>query len=241
VSSIEFDAAATITSPTLRSKRMLVFGDSISEGCDAVGSANGPGDQDSTVSYAMLLASTFNAEVGIVGISYQGYEQVGSGNTPNFPSAYNSYTSGRSRSWTNAPDYILIDHGTNGTTTANDVQTMLTNLRAVAPSAIIFQLQTFGRVSPTFISGGVGNYKSANSTDAKVFLVDYPQSSLVNVTNSNDNLHPNVTGHQAYANGLASIILADINSLSGTVNNSTGMLKSQTHTSTGTSQGVFDK
>jgi lysophospholipase L1-like esterase len=223
VTGIEFDAAATITAPVLQPKRLLVFGDSITEGCDAVGSANGPGDQDSTVTYAMLLAATLDAEVGVVGNAYQGYEAAGSGNTPNFPTAYNNYASGLARNWTNAFDYVIDNQGTNGTTIASDVQTMMENLRAVAPNAILIKTQTFGHVASAALSAGIANYQTAHPSDRKIFFVNFPTASLVNVTNSNDNLHPNVTGHQAYANGLAPLILADIASLNSSTQSTIGL------------------
>lgn len=203
---IELDALSTIAAPTIKPLKMLVYGDSITEGCDSVGSANGPGDQDATITYAVQLANRFNAEVGIIGWASQGYEQVGYGNVPVLSSSYNKYSSGRNRVFINY-DIILDDHGTNGTTTSSDVTTMLGNYRLVCPNAVIFKIVPFGQAAASAIKTGVTNYQIAHPSDNKVFLIDTGVN-YVNGTNSNDNLHPNFTGHTLYANDIG-IIMAD--------------------------------
>lgn len=205
---IELDPNSTLTSPTVKPYKMLVYGDSITEGCDVAGSNNGPGAQDATNTYAIQLANTFNAEVGIVGWASQGYEQVGYGNVPVLSSSYNFYSSGNARRFISY-DIVIDNHGTNGTTTAADVSTMLANYRAICPNAVIFKVVPFGQVAATNITTGVSNYKLSNPTDNNVFLINTGVN-YVNGTNSNDNLHPNVTGHTVYASALAPLMSSHI-------------------------------
>lgn len=204
ITGVELDQYSTLATPSIKRYRMLVYGDSITEGCDVNGSTNGPGAQDATNTYAIKLANALNAEVGVIGWSSQGYEQVGYGNVPVLSTSYDLYSSGRTRTFASI-DIVIDNHGTNGTTVANDVTTMMTNFRAACPNAIIFKAVPFGQTAASTISTGIGNYQSSNPGDKKVFLINTGVN-YVNGTNSNDSLHPNAAGHQAYFNGLSPLM-----------------------------------
>lgn len=196
VQSVEIDQNSTMMNPNVKRYKMLVYGDSITEGCDVNGSTNGAGAQDATNTYAIQLANRFNAEVGIVGFASQGYEQVGYGNVPVLSSSYNFYSNGNARNFI-AYDFILDNHGTNGTTTASDVSTAITNYRAACPLAQIFKVVPFSQAAATNITTGVANYQSGAPTDKRVFLINTGVN-YVNGTNSNDTIHPNAVGHAVY-------------------------------------------
>jgi lysophospholipase L1-like esterase len=197
VANLVLDNGAALSAPALRSQVMLGFGDSITEG---VGDA--PPNQDATQSYLYMLMRVFNAELGMVAFSGQGYE-LASGSVPNFNTAWNSYSSGKGRLigglLAPAPTHIIVNHGTNGVTTAGDVSTMTTALRASAPAAMIFHIVPYGQDAAPAINAGVNNYKSANSTDGNVYAVDLG----VNLRYAPTGIHPLTRGHAIYGAMLA--------------------------------------
>jgi hypothetical protein len=210
VTGVELDGQSAIASPMLLPYRMLVFSDSNGEGAQVGNGTNIISNRDATQAFPYLLAQAFNAELGNISFGGQGYEIAGPNNVPTFPLAYNLYSAGHARSWTNQPDYIVIQQGRNGTTVAADVSTMLTNIRAVSPSAVILQCQTPDQTGASAITQGVTNYKAANTSDTKVYLVD-PARSFISGLTSNDSLHLNgLRGHPAYASALAAIAEQDI-------------------------------
>jgi lysophospholipase L1-like esterase len=120
---------------------------------------------------------------------------------------------------TPAPDYITIEHGTNGTTTSSDVQQLLVALRAAAPSAKIIQMSPRGGFARAAVAAGV-----AAANDANVVLVDLGtdyQTGLSVYTGSPnmfsvDGLHPNPLANMRAAAGFAGAIQAALSSSGST-------------------------
>jgi lysophospholipase L1-like esterase len=207
--------------PTLRSKRALGFGDSITEGSNSVSG----GTDDPLLSYLRACMAGLDAEFGIVGFAGQGWTYAPSStgvkkfHTPadDANTTWNKYFAGQSRLvsglFSPAPDYITVAHGTNDalqaianatvTAAAND---WLTAVRAAAPSARVFVLVPPGRYKKTALT-------AATLPDATCYLIDlgaevagglvaygseagdgaagYGAASRRSV----DGLHPNAVGH----------------------------------------------
>lgn len=145
IAGFTLDAGATVSAVSKRGKSALFFGDSIWEGYLAAGTVTTqPTGNNCLLTTVPGLAKAFDAEYGTIAFSGQGYQVAGNNGAVAFPSAYASHSSGRSRLvgglFSPAPDYIFVQHGTNGTTTQADVQAMIANLRAAAPSARILML-----------------------------------------------------------------------------------------------------
>ncbi|HSZ56643.1 MAG TPA: SGNH/GDSL hydrolase family protein [Tepidisphaeraceae bacterium] len=221
ITGIELDGKGSATaSQTLHGKNLLVYGDSITEGADAVGASNNNADQDSTQTYAQLLASALDAEVGIVGFSGQGWTVSGYGNVPKFydtttpaNSTFDKYSSGFSRLRSGllspAPDYILVLHGTNdanqGATDAavtSTVSAWLSAVRADAASGQIFVTIPFGGGKRSAITGGFNAVSDSNAHLVDLGTTIEPTLSAGGI-NTNDGMHPNVRGHATFAALLA--------------------------------------
>jgi hypothetical protein len=154
VTGFTIDGGASSAAPSLRSKRMIWFGDSVSYGIDVNRSTTSPTGHDATQAPGFAVAQAFDAEIGILGFGSQGYGKTGLGNVPRVydpsspsTSSWLNHSSGNSRLSAGllspAPDYIVLYHGTadlsstDGNITAG-VQGFLPALRTAAPSAKIF-------------------------------------------------------------------------------------------------------
>jgi hypothetical protein len=145
IAGFTLDSGAAVSAVAKRSKTALFFGDSIWEGYLAAGTVTTqPAGNNSLLTTVPALAKAFDAEYGTIAFSGQGYQVAGNNGAVAFPSAYAMHSSGRSRLvaglFSPAPDYIFVQHGTNGTTTQADVQAMIGNLRTAAPNARILML-----------------------------------------------------------------------------------------------------
>jgi lysophospholipase L1-like esterase len=229
ITGLELDGKGSATAAqTLHAKRMLVFGDSITEGADAVGSNNANADQDATQTYAQLLAVGLDAEVGVIGFSSQGWTVAGYGNVPKFydtatpsNSTFDKYWAATSRvsSGTFAPalDFLVVIHGTNDAAQgASDaavtsaVSAWLPAVRADAPSANIFVVIPFDGGKRAAIVSGV-----AAIIDPKLHLIDLGTAIQPTLAAggayTNDALHPNVRGHAVFASMLINQIRQALN------------------------------
>lgn len=196
--------------------RILSFGDSITEGVRAAGTTTQPLDHDK--SYAWYLATGLDCEIGIVGFGATGWQSSGSGSMPSFPNHWNLHTTGRSRSFSSVPTIVTVNHGTNGTTTASDVSTWLTNARAAfGASTWIFIVVPPGGAAKTTLQTGVTNYLAASPADSRVAFVDLsdrvPTSGLTTMGSATykavDGLHP----YQWVHGMIGSALTASIKSL----------------------------
>lgn len=151
ITGIELPAdATTAATPATRTYKMLVFGDSITEGASIVNGGSGISTGDATLVYGAIVGRALDAEVGIVGFSGQGWSGVGSGNVPVFSTAYASYWSGASRDWSDI-DYIIINHGQNGSFTSNTVGTTVSAIASACPAAAIYVIPTLSRTAASTI------------------------------------------------------------------------------------------
>lgn len=229
ITGLELDGKGSATATqTLHGKRMIIFGDSITEGADAVGSNNANADQDATQTYAQLLAIGLDAEAGVIGFSAQGWTVAGYGNVPKFydtaapsNSTFDKYWSATSRlssgTFEPALDYVVVLHGTNdaaqGATDAavtSAVSAWLPAVRADAPSANIFVVIPFDGGKRAAIVSAV-----AATIDPRLHLIDLGTTIQPTLSSggayTNDALHPNVRGHAVFASMLINQIRQALN------------------------------
>jgi lysophospholipase L1-like esterase len=208
---------------TKRALNILIYGDSITEGCYTLNntSANTT-DQDSALQgWAYLQAEVLGAEVGVVGFSNQGMVVVGTGNVPAFPSTYTLlYGSGPTRSFSSpTPDVIVINQGTNdgnggastSTFQANYLAALNALLVATPKTTIILAMRPFGGSGSFPNAAAMAPYiqaaRAACSDPTRVFYIN--TTGWLDTTDTNDGLHP--YGH-ANITALAPLLASAIRS-----------------------------
>lgn len=203
----------------IASKKMLVYGDSITEGqwIQATSSGNtGQSGQgaliaDSTRVYITQLAANLGAEFGNTAVGGQGWTGGGLTNVPGLTSSWDLYSAGRSRlvggKIASAPDYVFINMGTNGGVSSTAIVTdWLTSLRAALPaSSIIYLTVPFNGTGRTNITSGFNTYMASKSSFERTYLIDLGTISGYTTT---DGLHPNGAGNDVVAGLLTSAINA---------------------------------
>jgi lysophospholipase L1-like esterase len=230
-------AGGTLSVPTLRSKRWLIFGDSISYGVNALGTTESysVANKDATKAWGILLAEALDAEVGIVGFVGQGWDAGGGGSTgvPEFHVAGGNNTwdeiySGQARSFAGI-DRVFVNHGTNDGDSASvieaDVEDFLADFRAANPNTWLVIVLPFdhSNSNKTPITDGFNDYRSSTG-DGRVVLIEANPAADVcqemdaetypnGVTYTSDSMHPNTAGNIA----LADLLEADFGSALGYV------------------------
>lgn len=213
VTNILLAPSTTLSAPTVGSTRAIWYGDSSLEAIQNVTNSLTITGQDASQSYGILTATGLNIECGLIGFSGQGYEVSTYGNVPSLynvtqaSSAWPYYFSGALR--TSQPlDWIICNHGINGTTTSGDVQGWITQVRAAYPSAKIIMMDPWDQINAAAISAGVAAYKAAVPTDANVFYITMPVNlgTLLYSLAGASIHHPNVRGDAQtaayYLNGI---------------------------------------
>lgn len=193
---IVLDSGKSISLPYAKPLKGLVFGDSITET-----NPSGTGQGEAASGYARLSADILGAEVGIVGFSYQGFVHIGNGSVPIFGSTYNYQYSGVARSFAPAPDYIVVNQGTNDG--ASDITaaatTVFNALLALNTTTNIFVMRPFNGNAASYLAAAV----SAISNPRLIYV---DTSGWWNSANSPDGLHPNTFEHARLAPMLADVI-----------------------------------
>lgn len=221
VRSLMIDGGSSFSSPTLRSKRAVVFGDSITAGFNATNVANTIQSYP-PATFARLLGFGLNAESATVGFSGQGWSVTGGAtNSHTFVQTWNNATSTVARTMTGF-DYVIVCHGTNdgATNIQSAVVTWIGNARtACGGGTWIFLCAPFTNTvsAGTNLAAAVATYKAANPSDTKVAFID-PQTVLPMTDNPSggnyfkyDSIHPTSIGHATEAAILTGLITAAVN------------------------------
>lgn len=127
--------AGAVTAPaTPRKLTGIIFGDSITEGLRTRMLANqsDTDNNDATLGWAWRLGEMLGAEVCVVGFSAQGWNRPGYGNVPVFTSTWNYLYDTKPRTIITAPDFVLINHGTNDQTDPTSYVTSTVNAMLTA-------------------------------------------------------------------------------------------------------------
>lgn len=217
---IQIDSPGTLAFPTILPKRILYFGDSITEGVRAISLDASLIGTDGTQTAAQLLAVALNAEVGIVGYGGQAWASAGAGSVPAFTSSWNFQQSGVSRSFSPVPDYLVENEGTNGSIVNTVVAGWLSAVRPVVGATTkIILLDPFASGNNlAALQSGLANYITASGADANAFAISATSLSSPYIYQgiySLDSKHPLNLGHSLIGSILASVITKSIGGSSG--------------------------
>lgn len=214
ITGIVVDNSASSVAPTLLPNRLVVFGDSITEGAYTYG-ATSPGGQDATQSFVCALALGLDAEYGIIGFSGQATGSGGAGGIPSLLTTWPSFDSLHSRlsggHFLTSFNYVAIAEGTNGTSTS-DMNTLLSDMRAAAPSATLLACVPFGGFNRSAIS-------AATMPDSNSHVIDCGTDIETGLTNTNNSLatreaaagpHPRPFMHGQLGSRLAATVKAAV-------------------------------
>jgi len=221
ITGFEVDTGKDVATPTTFAGRMLVYGDSHTEGHEALAAGVSVTNQDASQAFPILLARAFECEVGIIGFAGQGYTAaIGSNhNLVDVEAAWDEYYSGQSRLSGGlldpAPDYIVTSHGTNDSGASDgDVTTAVENLigawRTAAPDATIFVALPPALIKESAIRSGV-----TNAADANTFVIDHGEA--LNVGRYYNGDHLSVRGHAWYGAALIGLAKDELNTGGGGV------------------------
>jgi hypothetical protein len=184
ITGIVLDTGAAVTVPNRRTKNVLIFGDSITEGYHVFGLGDVT-TSDVLGCYSYALATALDAEVGVVAFGGTGILNSGQGGVPALPSSYAYLYSGVSRSFTSpAPDLVIYNEGTNDTgSIASGFETVIEGILASAPNSKHLILVPFNQTHVSDIQAAAAGIGSANVTY-------HGTSAWFNASDSVDGLHP---------------------------------------------------
>jgi len=133
------DLGETLSLPQRRSKNILIFGDSITEGvrtvnCDATEDTD---RNDVLGDYSFAISTAFDAEVGIVAFGASGFTRSGTGGVPPLPLSYNYLYAGVARRFNSPPpDLVIYNYGTNdGGNIAGPLQQVVNSIIDMVPNS----------------------------------------------------------------------------------------------------------
>lgn len=186
ITGIVLDAGASVTAPARRTKNILVFGDSITEGVRAKNNTatNDTDRNDVLGDYSYALTTAVDAEVGIVGFGGSGINQSGSGGYPALTSAYNFISYGVARSFSPAPDLVVYLEGQNDSTNiTGGFETVVQGILAAAPYSKHLLLSPLSQNRSSDIQAAVLALANPN-------VIFQDTTGWFNSSNSSDGLHP---------------------------------------------------
>ncbi len=190
VTSIKLPPGVELLTPDVRPLNMLVYGDSTSE-------SGGSG-------WYHHVAAALGCEVGCPAFGGQGPEEnVAANNVPDFEDSWDNYDATQSRLVNGLlvpqPDYIIVNHGHNGTEGASltaAIARTLAAISAAAPNArIILNVPWLGTNRASV---------SAAARPANCQLTDVASAQYLAALRwyTSDNVHPNDGGHGLLAAAL---------------------------------------
>jgi hypothetical protein len=200
----------SVSSPPLRSKFAMIYGDSIGEGYQDVSPYDGTvPSQDATAAWPYLLAEALGCEYATACYAAQGYG--GAGSAVPVGTAWPLYSAGRSRLsgglFPVAPDYLISGHGSNENHVGDpSVAYSLFKAWRVACGANtrIVQLEPYGPGSGAapldypYIYRGVAQYRADYPADKSLYVSGASQMA------ADGGLHYKAfPGHARYAASLA--------------------------------------
>ncbi len=227
VTGMTLDPGALVLAPeTVRSRRILFFGDSITEG-DVIGPASDAGQ-----TYAVRCAGMLDAEYGIVGNAGQGWtcSNAPASGVPIFRDAfYQFYQQGPRFPLLNgapAPDYVVLNMGTNDaifgdilTPARPDMVTeyalaWLHQMRAYLPYSQVFIVVPFGGFYASALQSAYTQYVISRPDDTRVGFLNLGPTAQTGLTaqvsggtaQSYDGIHPNAATHRALGCQLATAL-----------------------------------
>lgn len=178
----------TLSAPDSRPRKLLVYGDSITEGVRTL-ALNGSADVDrnsAAVSWPLELGRLMNAEVGAVGFGSQGIIDTANGNVPAMVDSWNLLWSGQARSFAVAPDYCiwLQGHNDGAANTVTAGTTMLNAMLAAMPGTQFVLFKPFSGNQ----AANLQSIRSGCNEPGRARYID--TAGYFNTADSSDALHP---------------------------------------------------
>lgn len=181
ITGIELTAGRSLVAPTLKTNRFLFYGDSHTEGFEALASGTTVANQDAALAYPYLVGIALDGEYAVAAFAGQGWT-VGSGvssNVPDFEDSWDFHYSGQARItggvFATTLSGIFICHGHNdGSGVQTAVESTLPQLRTAAPSAPIFCIYPPNLNQAAAILAG-----EASAGDANSFVFDHGNTNLL--------------------------------------------------------------
>jgi lysophospholipase L1-like esterase len=129
---LALDLNATVAAPGEATQRILVLGDSITEGVRTLGesAALDVDRNDALMGWALRLGALLGVEAGVVGFGAVGLTVGGAGNVPALPTSWTSLYAGVSRILSPLPSLVVINIGANDGS-SNTVSVMVSMLNAI--------------------------------------------------------------------------------------------------------------
>lgn len=170
VTGMELDPLKDVATPDIYSGRMIVYGDSHSEGHEVTAAGVSVTNQDASLAAPFILGRAFECEVGVVAFAGQGWA-VSNGsnhNVPKLEDAWDFYYSGQSRLsgglFSPAPGFIVVLEGKNDSSGVQAaVEATLPGWRTAAPSARIVVGLPPNLENEAVIRAGVTSVSDANT------------------------------------------------------------------------------
>lgn len=188
-------------------RRMAFYGDSITEGVNALCDHLGVDCADGTVDYANLTGRAFHSNFDQVGFGKQGIIQPGHGGVGTASQSFGWNFAGSPADPRFVPDVVVVNQGTNdGPYSSAQFEpgylAYLRQIRAAYPHAWIFAMRPFGGSHADDIATAV-----TQAGDAKIRYVDTTDWLSAAAGDYNGG-HPSVQGHQKAAARLIAVISA---------------------------------
>lgn len=120
VSIVLQDATKVLLPTRQRTKRAIIYGDSMTEGLRSLALNGVPSevDRNSAIQgFALEVGRLLDAEIGVIGVGALGFTTGGAGGVPTFPNSWNLQFLNTPRDFSTPPDYCLWVHGYNDNTT----------------------------------------------------------------------------------------------------------------------------
>ena len=194
--------------PEERANKVLVYGDSITEGVKTFDGAVSVLSNSAIQSWALKVGEQLNAEVGVVGFGSQGFNVSGLGGVPPFASAYDELWDGEPRDFSDPPNLCLWLMGTNdgaNNTTTNGLAAINGQLSAMTGTKFVL-------LRPLIDNSQEANLQTIASTCDEPSRVRYQTTDgFWALSESSDNLHPYGWACQAkIAPSIANVVEPDM-------------------------------
>jgi lysophospholipase L1-like esterase len=215
IAGLALDDGATLGDVTLRPKRMIGFGDSITEGVGVEARFTNWGDispNNADKTWVPLLAGALDCEYGQLGSS--GLGMVKPHEVTPLPQSWSRYDAAHSKLQNGLlvpePDYIFNNLGTNDLASVNieKVYTQwLADVRKTAPHARLFAVVPLMGMHRDEIAAAVKVRNDAG--DPQVYLIDLPELqpwfhfTSEGTALAHEGVHPTAEGHAIFATHLA--------------------------------------
>jgi len=177
----------TAEAPVSRRNKILVYGDSITEGASTFQGGGGVIGNSAFQSWALKLGEQLNAEVGVVGFGTQAITVGGYGDTPLFQNSYDELWDGEPRDFSDPPNLCLWLMGTNDGTNniVNNGLTALNGQLSAMPGT------KFVLLRPLINNNQEANLQTISSACNDPSRVRYQTTEgFWDTSESSDGLHP---------------------------------------------------